>query len=761
VTHLATPLAAFPFVHPAIAAGALACGVIPVVIHLINRRRHRRVPWAAMAFLLAANRRSARRMWIEQWLLLAVRVLLIVLVGWAVARPYLPASAFLPAGSERLHRVIVFDNSGSMNAVASEGQTRFEQAKLFAEPLLASFNARDAVSLVTLGEPAEAVIAHPAYDHRFVREQLASIRPSSRTTEVVAGLALVGTILNDPEVPKGNKVVYVISDFAKHDWLVEEGRESPAVAALQRLARVGSDMPTNVHLIQVAPAAGGNLVVSRLETESPLVSTTLPVRIEAEVMNLGSKTVAGATFQLRRDGDIVRREPLPPLAPGERVALPVTTMFSTQGAHTLEARVVVTRDDVLADDNCRYLALDVRDATPVLVIDGRPGSTLLSGQAGFLATALSPLQTQRGLDASSPRGDPASPVAARVVSLGELGAEDWSRYDVIALCNVSRLSGERWAQLEAFVTAGGGLLVFAGDMLDADNYNRFGFAGGRGLMPGRFERLPRELGSTSATSVTLTDPPHPVLGEFMDHAGSGLFTARVDRYLPFSVESRVADTVLEYTDGAAAAVVSRFGEGRVVVLTTTADMAWTNLPAKGDYVSLMFHFVAYLSRDRQIGRNLAVGRDATEPLTAVESSLPLRLTTPAGDAMRPSVVPIGSLLAATYGPLDAPGFYVLSVGTQRRVTAANVPLGESVTEQADSELLAQATGLTVHSLEEFGGDPESAAAARVTELATLSIYVVLVLLFLEPWLAMWFAAARDGATHRLSRVESRHASQAL
>ncbi len=129
--------------------------------------------------------------------------------------------------------------------------------------------------------------------------------------------------------------------------------------------------------------------------------------------------------------------------------------------------------------------------------------------------------------------------------------------------------------------------------------------------------------------------------------------------------------------------------------------------------------------------------------------------------MRPNLIPLGTSLAATFGPLDAPGFYVLSVGTQRRVTAANVPLDESLIERADSGLLEKATGLTVHSLEEFGRNPESVAAARVTELATLSMYVVLLLLFVEPWLAGWFAAARDGATHRLSRVESRHASQAL
>ena len=89
-------------------------------------------------------------------------------------------------------------------------------------------------------------------------------------------------------------------------------------------------------------------------------------------------------------------------------------------------------------------------------------------------------------------------------------------------------------------------------------------------------------------------------------------------------------------------------------MSTTADMAWTNLPAKGDYVSLMFHLVAHLARDHQRSRNLLVGREVSEPLTAVESSLPLRLTTPGGRAMRPNLVPTASALAASYGPLDEP-----------------------------------------------------------------------------------------------------------
>ena len=68
--------------------GWLAAAAAPLLIHLWSRHRFREAPWAAMQFLLAAMRKNARRLQLQQWLLLAVRTLLIALVVLAVAEPY-------------------------------------------------------------------------------------------------------------------------------------------------------------------------------------------------------------------------------------------------------------------------------------------------------------------------------------------------------------------------------------------------------------------------------------------------------------------------------------------------------------------------------------------------------------------------------------------------------------------------------------------------------------------------------------------------
>ena len=60
---------------------------IPIIIHILNRRRFKTVNWAAMEFLLRALKRNRRRLRFEQWLLLAMRCLVLAMLGFALARP--------------------------------------------------------------------------------------------------------------------------------------------------------------------------------------------------------------------------------------------------------------------------------------------------------------------------------------------------------------------------------------------------------------------------------------------------------------------------------------------------------------------------------------------------------------------------------------------------------------------------------------------------------------------------------------------------
>src|SRR5215218_2304547 len=97
-------LFAFGFGNLAI-LGWLAAAAAPLLIHLWSRHQYREAPWAAMQFLLAAMRKNARRMQLQQWLLIAIRTLIIIFVVLAVAEPY--GDRLLAGSSAPRHKVLV------------------------------------------------------------------------------------------------------------------------------------------------------------------------------------------------------------------------------------------------------------------------------------------------------------------------------------------------------------------------------------------------------------------------------------------------------------------------------------------------------------------------------------------------------------------------------------------------------------------------------------------------------------------------------
>src|SRR4051794_38943818 len=164
-----------PLLVGAVAAGAAS---IPIVIHLLNRRRFRIVTWAAMRFLLAAQRKNTRRMRLEQMVLLAVRTLLVLLLVLAMASvmPWaeqlwfrlFPERAFqATSGSRRTHKILVVDGSFSMATRAGDTSC-FERARAQAERILHEAPAGDGFSLLFMTEAPRRIVSDPSDDSEKV-----------------------------------------------------------------------------------------------------------------------------------------------------------------------------------------------------------------------------------------------------------------------------------------------------------------------------------------------------------------------------------------------------------------------------------------------------------------------------------------------------------------------------------------------------------------------------------------------------------------
>src|SRR5687768_5474103 len=138
------------FLSPILLTG-LVLASVPIIIHLLNRMRFRLVDWGPMKYLKLTLKTNRRRMRIEQFILLAVRTLAVIVLILAVARPVLSATGLGswlgPRG--RSARVIVIDDSLSMGYRENGEKSAFDLAKDAATQLVKSIGPQDSVTILT------------------------------------------------------------------------------------------------------------------------------------------------------------------------------------------------------------------------------------------------------------------------------------------------------------------------------------------------------------------------------------------------------------------------------------------------------------------------------------------------------------------------------------------------------------------------------------------------------------------------------------
>ncbi len=724
------PLVAAGFIHPAIAAGTAAAAVIPLLIHLINRRRHKKVPWAAMNFLLAANQRSLNRVRFEHWVLLAMRTAVIVLLGLALARPFTQGGTLLGLGDTVQHRILLIDDSLSASITSGDAEAaQLIPAAEAALDLLDAFPPRDAVSVITLGGQADPLIGQAAYDRRSIRDQIANIQSTQQGTDLVGGLRLASGIIEESPTSPQNRVVYVISDQAATAW--NNAREQGTSGTVKAAVRVAER--AQLAIVPTSNQSRSNLAITRFVCDQDLPGINQPIRLRATVSNFGNTPAHPGDLQLRRKGRITRRIPIQPIPPGQDIELTFSTSLSSAGIHPLELRIVPQGEDSLHADDARFLSLEAFESVSVLLVDGQPSADRFSGETGYLATALSPKL----------RPSDAGLLSPKTITELELSGEVLEDHRLIVLCNVQRLDETMWQRLAGYVRDGGGLFVFLGDVVNPDNYNKTNEFQDGGLLPCRIGQFAGDAADRE-NFVRLKSEvfKHSAVVDFSGTEKSGLFlNGRI--YQHYVVQPLPSATVMmRYTNDLPAIVERSLGLGKVCMVTTSANMAWNNLAARGDFVSLMLNLCSYLAEDASVRRDVLVGDVLSEPLPVSLASQPLSVSAPGGRTDKASIDVDQTGYVLKYGPTTESGIYEVAAGQARWPYAVNIIANESDLRTLSHADIKEMLKCPFSYLPDWRQSNEISANNASAELAAVMQYVVLMLLVAEGWLAMRFSSRR-------------------
>lgn len=583
--------------------GGAAAFAIPLIIHLLNRRRLQVVDWGAMHLLETVLRKNHQRMKIEQLLLLLIRILLPIILALLMARPVLTGmQQFL--GDQQVSTVILVDDSFMMQAGDAAG-TSFDRAREEIRQIVETMPRGSDATVVLMGSGGRTLTDEPTSLPDTLNARLAEHRALGHSIRVAESLRRAGGEFE--RMNHAARELIVVSGFQASAW--KDGAAAERATAIAELA--GSGAAPAVTLLPVGSGVMDNISVGPAEVSAIILGVNQRFSVRVEVTNHGSGARTDVPVHFSVNGRRVQTSRVS-LGPGQVTQVLFNHSFEEPGEQHV---LLSTEGDALTTDNEFHMVLSVWDEVPALLVNGSPGQRPLEGETDFLEIALQPLRST----------DPSlnDLIRSQVVLANQLNEslqKEGAR--VVVLANVERLGDHQLRNLEQFVEQGGGLIVFPGDRIDRDWYDRELYREGAGLLPARLGGIAqppgRAAGATRVARFADRRSTHPVLSYFNDPRNGRLTDAifntwfRIDE--PGTADGGAPANVFAQLDtGDPLLVERRFGRGLVVLAAVPADNAWGNLPTQPVYVPLMQRLVTHVAAGSVPPVNLVTG----QPLRAV------------------------------------------------------------------------------------------------------------------------------------------------
>ncbi len=689
---------ALQFLQPGLLWGA-ALFLVPLVIHLLNRRRYLRKSWAAMEFLLAAFKKVRRRVRLENILLLLLRCAIPILLALALARPIVGGGSPLAGLAQAArHHVLIVDATLSNSQKPGRGPRPITRSRILVEKYLrriASKGDFHKVTLIRVDRAARLVLEGETRMDKVLEAVSRLCKPGFGSASLVKGLELAREVGKDPAA---RPLFTVFTDLQKNALGVEPKEAAatdPFALAMADLAKLSGDP---VVLVDTGPALPPpNAGILSLQVSDPVVVKGLTLEVRARIKNWSGKELPAVQvlFSLdgqRRPSDVVD---VPPGGTAEAVS-----RFSIlkKGPHWIRAALP---GDPLPGDDRRWLALLARDRVKVLFADGRPNKDFLLSASGYMARVLDPTGEEEIPGVSLFRS---TVVDSLDFAAGRVNME---AYDVVALVDVDRIPPGTADRLARFVRAGGGLLAVPGGKSEPAAWNlRLTGPGAGGPLPVRLLEVKGfgRRGKDWFTPVLPGPITHPVLRDFTGSLGVLLGETPVYRFMG-SVPARPSAKVLlrlSDPDRSPLLVADRYGRGKVLVLTspiTEDDNRWNELNAPILAFPLLYQSALWLTYSPRERLNLLVGTPLSPRFRRPPSEV--HVTPPGGRPipLRGSAKPLpeGDYGWTPWTGVDRPGVYRLDftwpegeAGDERPYlfASANVEPSEGDLEKADFSTLS-------------------------------------------------------------------------
>jgi len=671
---------------------------VPVVIHMMQSPRARQIDFPCVRLLKMCQKRATRRTRLKDILLMLLRMALIALIALGMAKPWREREQTSVLPDAPVSMVIVLDNSYSMGYV-DQGVSRFEQARRAALGLIDTLKPGDEVAVLLMNEEVVPLVRQFTTDPERVKKALREAEPSVVGSNVdpalreairmanSAGAAVAKADTDDAEadaaeIPEEDRrrrrEIHILTDLQAESWdsiLKSNFLKTVDTEASIYVTSFGRKGSPNC-FIETASVSAGGTGECTITAQARAVGAGSPGNIIT--LNINGRNVAQETFAARA---------------GAPASVPLTARFPDPGRYRC---ILSLQEDSLSLDDRYYFTVEVGERSSVLVVDGDPSAIGPLSETFYLAAALNP-----GAVAG---GDGPSPIDARVISVAELSVTKLDDLRCVILCNAGRLDGADLVKLESFLRDGGSVLIFLGDNVRADRYNQWVF-------------LPISL------TKPVGDPSKKKSFGFGEQRGDhAIFKRQIDlRSARFFVcygssrgtLKRGAVVLASFDNGQPALVEGRFGKGKVLLFTSTCDLAWNNLPLRRAFLPWLYQVIYYLSSQDTKSQAYRLKDKVVFQALAAAYKKRIAVTDPSGKrvVLPPQVK--GGYAEAVYTATNLPGMYRVVADpafSNSGGFGVNLDVRESVLTMASPERI---TGAAAAGLVRFVEGPKRSIVEEV------------------------------------------------
>lgn len=583
------------FLNPWMLAGLVGI-LLPVLAHLLSRKRYDTVHWGAMQFL-ELDPSARRNLKIEDLLLLLLRMGLIACLVIALARPWFSGS-WLGGWASTTSRdtVIVIDGSYSMGWEGRTGTPHAAAVRL-AHQFVRDLRGGDTAMVLDAREKPHAVLPGLTRDRERIRQCLEDLPAPSGTANLYDAIAKGLQVLAGGT--NVQRELVVLTDQQALSWKPDD----------QILWSRLDDLKTQSTLsprIWVIDAAAGelgqasNFMLDQLKVSRELAVPGVPVRFSGKVRYRGGAATVARQVYVEVNGQRLADQTLRfNLSPEGEASIEFERQFDRAGSQLISLSL---DNDALPGDNRADATVVVAESLPVVLVDGDRKLDPTRSETFFARAALA----AAGADVTWIKPIVATP--------DELTTEIIGQASVIVLANVASLSTETQSELERAVVSGRGLLIALGDKVPVAGYALDPDSAAAALLPAKLQEIKTDTDDSAGVHVAGNSLELPWLRQFRADKGGTLTDARFSKWWKI-VESRKADTtgvssdvlvIAKLTTGDPWIVLRRHGRGMTAVLASSLDADWNTLPAKTDFVPWL-HELLFSLASTATSRNVDVG----------------------------------------------------------------------------------------------------------------------------------------------------------